>query len=310
MTTRSADTGGPAALAVTLFVIVGLLSVLVLRGGSSAEPVRLPRSTSDGPRRWSSRLVGAGLCLLWATPVVVLVATALHDPGPAGSAGWWHLDGLGFGSFGVVGGSWLWPSVVGSLLIAGLATMLVVTVAVPAAYLLTWVLSPRLARALTLPLGVLAVAPVQMYAGPVGAVLDAAGLSSSRTMLALVHAAAGLPFVTLVLRAAFVAAPSSATDEQRPALDSMWRRGRYRPALVAVVVLEFVLVWNDFIVGFLISGSGASPMTLLLWGEARQFGTSAGTVAACAVVSAVIPVVLLLATWRRVAAGLTGEPMR
>ena len=86
----------------------------------------------------------------------------------------------------------------------------------------------------------------------------------------------------------------------------MWRRGPYRTTLVAVVVLEFVLVWNDFIVGFLISGPGTSPLTLLLWGEARQFGTSAGTVAASAVVSALIPVVLLLATWRKVVVGLTG----
>jgi alpha-glucoside transport system permease protein len=153
---------------------------------------------------------------------------------------------------------------------------------------------------------VLAVAPVQMYAGPLGDVFSGLGLAGSRAPLALVHAAAGLPFATLVLRTAFLAAPPRSAGEQRPALDAMWRRGRYRPAVAAVVVLEFVLVWNDFIVGFLISGPGTTPLTLLLWGEARQFGTSAGTVAAAAVVAAVIPVGVLLATWRRVVAGLTG----
>jgi alpha-glucoside transport system permease protein len=310
MTAGSADPGPPAALAVTLFVVVSLLSLAAMRRGAPAEPVRAPRATPDGPRRWWSRLVGVGLVVMWVMPVVVLVATALHDPAAAGVAGWWRLGGLGLGSFAAVGSTWLWPAMSGSLLIAGLATALVVTVAVPAAYLLTWQLPRRLARVVTLLLGVLAVAPVQMYAGPVRELFDLAGLGASRTTLALVHAAAGLPFVTLVLRAAFDAAPRSAADEQRPALDSMWRRGRYRPALVAVIVLEFVLVWNDFIVGFLTSGSAASPVTLLLWGEARQFGASAGTVAAGAVVSALVPVVLLLLTWRRVAAGLTGEPMR
>src|SRR5439155_1424523 len=78
------------------------------------------------------------------------------------------------------------------------------------------------------------------------------GLSGSRAPPALTHAAAGLPFATLVLRTAFLAAPIRPL-EQGPALDAMWRRGRYRPALIAVVVLEFILVWNDFIVGFLIS---------------------------------------------------------
>ncbi|MGH3758313.1 hypothetical protein [Actinophytocola sp.] len=313
MTARSADPGGPAALAVTLFVIVAALSIIGMRGmwrGAPAEPVPIAESTSDGPRRWWSRLVGVGLVLMWIMPVVVLVATALHGPAAAGSAGWWRLEGLGLGSFASVGATWLWPAVVGSLLIAGLATALVVAVAVPAAYLLTWRFPRRPARALTMVLGVLAVAPVQMYAGPVGDVFDAAGFAGSRAFLALVHAAAGLPFATLVLRAAFAAAPRSAEDEGRPALDTLWRRGRYRPALIAVAVLEFVLVWNDFIVGFLISGPGNSPLTLLLWGEARQFGTSAGTVAAGAVVSALIPVALLLLTWRRVVAGLTGETVR
>jgi alpha-glucoside transport system permease protein len=308
----SADPSLPAALAVVLFVVVGLLSLAGMRSGRPAERVPEPAPAPNPSRRRGTRFLIVGLCLLWGMPVVVLVATALHDPVAAGSEGWWRLDGLGFGSFVAVG-TWLLPAMVGSLVIAGLATAIVVMFAVPTAYLLTWVLpdrQARLTRALTLLLGVLAVAPVQMYAGPVADLFAAAGLSASRFMLAVVHAAAGLPFATLVLRAAFAAAKPSPTDEQQPTFDAVWRAGRYRPALVAVVVLEFVLVWNDFIVGFLIGGSGTSPVTLLLWGEARQFATSAGTVAAGAVVSAIVPVILLLATWRRVAAVLTGETLR
>jgi alpha-glucoside transport system permease protein len=182
--------------------------------------------------------------------------------------------------------------------------LLVVACAVPAAYLLTWRLPRPAATALTVSLGVLAVAPVQMYAGPLGEVF-----AGSRASLVLVHAAAGLPFATLVLRAAFAVAPRIGVDLQ-PTLDVVWRRGRYRPALVAVTVLEFVLVWNDFIVSFLIGGPDDSPLARLLWGEARQFATSAGTVAAAAVVSALIPVAILLATWRTVVTGLTGGVVR
>jgi alpha-glucoside transport system permease protein len=77
-----------------------------------------------------------------------------------------------------------------------------------------------------------------------------------------------------------------------------------------VAVLEFALVWNDFIVGFLISGPGATPLSLVLWGEARQFSTSAGAVAAAGVVASVVPVVLMLTFWRTVVRGLTvgGRP--
>lgn len=318
LTSRSGvDTGGPAALAVLLFAVVAAISLAGLR--SMRRPTTpaamrtsdhsIEKSTSDGQPRWWARVAGVGVGLLWLAPVGVLVATAAHQPEVAGAIGFWHLDGLGFGSFTTIGETWLWPALAGSLLIAGLATALVLAASVPAAYLLTWVLPagrPRLARALTVLLVVLAVAPVQMYAGPLDHALAGLGLAGSRAPIALVHAAAGVPFATLVLRAAFLAAPRSSVDDARPALDTMWRRGRYRPALIAVVVLEFVLVWNDFIVGFLIGGPGTSPVTLLLWGEARQFGTSAGTVAAGAVVSAVIPVAILLATWRKVVAGLTG----
>jgi alpha-glucoside transport system permease protein len=306
MTTGSTESGPPAALAVLLFAVVAGLSLLGTRGmprGFPSEAVALAKPVSERTRWWSW-VIGLGIGLVWTLPLVVLVATALHDPAAAGTGGWWRLDGLGLGSFAAVADTWLWPALTRSLSIAVPATLLVVACAVPAAYLLTWRLPSRVSAALTVLLGVLAVAPVQMYAGPLSEVF-----AGSPAALALVHAAAGLPFATLVLRAAFAAAPRVGTDV-RPALDAVWRRGRYRPALVAVTVLEFVLVWNDFIVSFLIGGPADSPLALLLWGEARQFATSAGTVAAGAVVSALIPVAILLATWRIVVTGLTGGMAR
>ncbi|GAB3472598.1 hypothetical protein [Actinophytocola sediminis] len=306
MTTDSTATGAPAALAVLLFAVVAVLSLFGTRGigrGNPPDPVPMTGPASERTRWWSW-VIGLVVGVVWVLPLVVLVATALHDPAAAGSAGWWRLEGLGLDSFVAVAGTWLWPALAGSLSIAVPATLLVVACAVPAAYLLTWRLPMRTARALTVLLGVLAVAPVQLYAGPLSELF-----AGSRAALALVHAAAGLPFATLVLRAAFAAAPRTGTDV-RPALDAVWRRGRYRPALVAVTVLEFVLVWNDFIVSFLISGPAGSPLARLLWGEARQFATSSGTVAAGAVVSALIPVAILLVTWRTVVTGLTGETVR
>lgn len=312
MTSQSSEVGGPAALAVILFAIVAGFSQLgmrTLRGPDSAQLVAVPRKPEPkaAPRRVWSWLIGIGVGGFWLLPVVILLATALHNPEAAGSSGWWNPSGLGLGSFAAVSDAWLWPALLSNLLLAGLATALVVAAAMPAAYLLAWGGLPRwLSRGLTAALVVLAVAPVQMYAGPLGDAFSALGLAGSRAPLALTHAAAGLPFAILLLRTAFLAAPASSAAEDRPALDAMWRRGRYRPAVIAVVVLEFVLVWNDFIVGFLISGPGPAPLTLLLWGEARQFSTSAGTVAAASVAASVIPVAVLLATWRKVVTGLTG----
>lgn len=305
MTNGSDDHRAPATLAVLLFAAVAALSLFGtqrMRRGAPPELDPTVRPVSERTRWWSW-VIGVGVALLWTAPLVVLVATALHDPVPAGVGGWWD-PGFGLGSFAAVGASWLWPALVGNLLVAGFATGFVLAIAVPAAYLLTWRLPRRAANAVTALLGVLAVAPVQMYAGPLDNLF-----AGGRGWVVLVHVAAGLPFAILVLRAAFAAAPTR-PDERRPALDTMWRRGRYRPAMVAVAVLEFVLVWNDFIVGFLIGGPGTSPLTLLLWGEARQFGISVGTVAAGSVVSAVVPVAILLVTWRTVVRGLTGGMTR
>jgi len=306
MTTGSTETGAPAALAVLLFAVVAVLSLFGTRGigrGLPAQPVPMAEPSSERTRWWSW-VIGVVVCLMWTMPLVVLVGTAFHTPAAAGTGGWWRLDGLGFASFAAVADTWLWPALMRSMSIAVPATVLVVACAVPAAYMLTWRLPSRVADALTVLLGVLAVAPVQMYAGPLSNLF-----AGSPALISLVHAAAGLPFATLVLRAAFAAAPRAGT-EARPSLDAVWRRGRYRPALVAVTVLEFVLVWNDFIVSFLIGGPADSPLALLLWGEARQFATSSGPVAAGAVVSALIPVVILLATWRTVVTGLTGGMVR
>jgi alpha-glucoside transport system permease protein len=315
MVSRSADTGTPAALAVLLFVIVAAIALFGMRGArqpdQEPEPAPVPavREAPTKHRGWSW-VIGIGLSVFWLLPAVILLATALHEPAAAGASGWWSLTGLSFDSFVALADSWLWPALVGNLFLAGLATALVVAAAAPAAYLLVWGGLPRwLSGALTVLLVVLAVAPVQMYAGPLGDAISGLGLSGARTPLALIHAAAGLPFATLVLKTAFEAAKVRAADE-RPSLDAMWRRTRYRPAVIAVVVLEFVLVWNDFIVGFLIGGPGRAPFTLLLWGEARQFGTSAGTVAAASVAAAVIPVCVLLISWPRVVQGLTGGASR
>jgi alpha-glucoside transport system permease protein len=163
---------------------------------------------------------------------------------------------------------------------------------------------------------VLSVVPAQTYLGPLDAFIDAFGLSGTRIPLILVHAAAGLPIAILILRGAMLAPPGSPADD---ALHGLASPGTIAhrvlasagPALGAVAVLEFIQVWNDFFIGLMVSGAGASPWSLLLWGEARQFNDNAAELAAGALLSALLPVGLLLSTWRRwLVPGLTGGVLR
>ncbi|MEV8374173.1 ABC transporter permease subunit [Kribbella sp. NPDC056861] len=322
---RATGTGEPAgrtaALGVVLFAIVAAVAVIGVRGLRRrrwAMPVRVVRADpSVGRSRPSRRVrrigwtVGFAVGLFWILPAVVLVATALHSPREAGLRGWWSVEGLGFESFAAAANAGLLRALLSTVLISTIATAVLLVIAVPTAYLVAWGGLPQwLGRVVTSSFVVLAVTPVQMYAAPLRDAIGTAGLAGSRVALALVHAAAGLPFAVLLLRSAFASAPPVLVAEalQGPARQSAVLatvQRAYRPALVAVAVLEFSLVWNDFIVGFLISGPGTTPLSLVLWGEARQFSAASGTVAAAAVVASVVPAVLLVSFWPTVVRGLT-----
>jgi alpha-glucoside transport system permease protein len=322
---RATSTGEPAgrtaALGVVLFAIVAAVAVIGVRGLRRrrwAMPVSVVRPDASLARSRPSRrvrrigwTVGFAVGLIWILPAVVLVATALHSPREAGLRGWWSLDGLGLESFAAAVNAGLLRALLSTVLISAVATLVLLVIAVPTAYLVAWGGLPHwLGRVVTSSFVVLAVTPVQMYAAPLRDAIGTAGLAGSRVALALVHAAAGLPFAVLLLRSAFASAPPVLVAEalQGPARQSAVLatvQRTYRPALVAVAVLEFALVWNDFIVGFLISGPGTTPLSLVLWGEARQFSASGGTVAAAAVVASIVPVVLLLTFWQTVVRGLT-----
>jgi alpha-glucoside transport system permease protein len=77
------------------------------------------------------------------------------------------------------------------------------------------------------------------------------------------------------------------------------------PAVVAVAVLAFVLAWNDLVVGLLLNWPAADQAPLVMLQQARQFSTSAGGLAAQAVVVTAVPVLLLFATGKRLIRGLT-----
>lgn len=321
---RSSDDGQAAALATLLFAAVGVVALAALaglRGWGEHRAVPRPGTRTRGwagTRRRFGIALAAALAALWLFPMLVLLATALHSPRDAAVAGWWlpGENGISLKSFGDAFEAGLWAAVGSTAVLATTATALVLICAVPAAYLLAWGDLPGWARrAAIITLTMFAVAPVPMYAGPLAKLLADIGFAGSRAPLIVVHAAAGVPIAVLLLRTAFAAVPASLLATSRLGGGGQWRaldlvRRHGADSLIAVAVLEFVLVWNDFTLGLLVSGPTSSPLTIVLWGQARQFGTSAGPVAAGAVISAVVPVAVVLLTWRRVVDGLTGSSRR
>jgi alpha-glucoside transport system permease protein len=251
--------------------------------------------------------------LIWAIPVVTLVATSLHSPAGVATQGWWswplrlesYTDLFSKGellrSLGLTG------------LLALLATVGVIAVSVPAAYALARLRPPGTPAAGLLLLAASAV-PVQAVAGPVNEVLRLLGLAGTGLGLGLVHVALGVPFAVLVLRNALAdVSPEHVREARLAGRREWWVLWRIapaaNPAIVAVAVLEFVQVWNDFVVGLLFGGA-PTPLGLLLFGETRQFVTNSGTLAAFAVVVSVPPLLLVALTRRRVVTGLVSGAVR
>ncbi|QIS04704.1 hypothetical protein F5X71_22365 [Nocardia brasiliensis] len=306
------DPGEAAAYGLPLAVLVGFLAWLLQTdirrhrtswSGRAAVTGAVARS----PRK-PLRLLGiVAVSVLALVPIGWLVHACLRD-----------RDGYGTGALTRV---WRDPALPRALettvWVAGLATLVVVAAAVPVAYRLAALRPNRpAATGAVVALVVLSVLPVQSYLGPVDAFIDAYGLSGTRIPLILLHAAAGLPIAILVLRGALLAPPGSPAADALHGLAGPGTIARRvlvsaGPALGAVAALEFIQVWNDFVIGLLISGAGATPWSLLLWGEARQFGENSAQLAAGALISAVLPVALLLVTWRRwLVPGLTGGALR
>ncbi|WP_067893456.1 hypothetical protein [Nocardia vaccinii] len=211
----------------------------------------------------------------------------------------------------------LWRGLMDTGVVAVVATFLTVSAALPPAYYAATLRPDKVpSRVLMTFLVVFAVLPAQIYLGPIRAIINRLDLAGTSIPLILMHAAIGLPIAIMILRGALLApADGPLSDTRRePASTSIMVRSVLHsagPALVAVAVLQLVQVWNDFFIGLQVRGADASPWSLLLWSDARQFHESTAHLAAGALLSAVPPVILLLATWRRfLVPGLTGGALR
>ena len=309
--------GAAAALATLMFLIVGGAALACLWGLSREWPGggRPPGSErrvarAAGPRRWAIRLFAALAVVFWAMPLLVLVLTSLHTPRAAAGSGWW--DGaFGLDSYRQAFGS---GELASALVSTGgralAAAILLVLVAVPAAYALAWGGMSRLTVRVLIGLtAVLAVVPPHAVILPLGNVFNHLHLLGAPTSLVIVHAAFGTPLAVLLLRNAFALVPRDVVRtrqlEPEPASALLAVAALSWPAVLTVAVLEFVLVWNDFVVGLLLGGSEAHQIMLVLFQEARQFTTSSGVLAAGSVVSLVIPLAIVLTTGKWLVRGLT-----
>jgi len=311
-TSGSATTGPAAALNTLWLVALGVGVVAAAIGSRQAWPPptleQVPVRTVTERTRWPvRRALPILVALLWAVPVLTLVATSLHSPREAATRGWTAASVRLSSYREVLALDDLVPSLVFTAALALSVTVLVLALALPAGYALARLRPPGTPAAGVLLVAASAV-PVQVVAGPINEVLTQVGLAGTNVGLGLVHVALGAPFAVLVLRNALADVPGAriraVRTPGRREWGVLWRTVPAAvPAIIAVAVLEFVQVWNDFVVGLLFGGSG-TPLGLMLFGQTRQFVSNSGTLAAFALLMSVPPLLVIVLARRQVIAGL------
>jgi len=197
-----------------------------------------------------------------------------------------------------------------SFLIACGATLIAFLLGLPAAYSLArykffgkenfafTLLSFRFAPGLIVIFGV-----YQLY--------QRAGLFDTHFGVMLVHQLLLLPFVVWMMRSYFSAIP---IDIERAArVDGYSWLGVFikvtlplvKPALAASAVIAFIYSWNEFLLGYVVTGSNARPMTPALLGFISYERVLWGQMAAASVLGMLPSIVLSLFVQRYIVAGLS-----
>jgi multiple sugar transport system permease protein len=254
------------------------------------------------------------IAIIFLLPYVEMVITALRPPAELQERGYvpQHWDWTNFTS--------IWKTGFGtnlkvSLQIAGGATVLVLLVALPAAY---YTARRKFRGRMLFLLLVLATQMFQPAAMLVGIQRQfvSYGLSPT-TSLILVNAGFNLAFAVWILNAYFSSIPSEL--EEAAMVDGTGRLGALGritlplalPGIVTALIFTFIAAWNEFIVALTLSGDATKgPLTVAINNYIGQYSVDWGHLFAGSVI-ATIPVIILFALIEgKVVGGLTAGSIK
>lgn len=258
-------------------------------------------------------LVALVLTAIVLVPIVFVVLGGFRTTGqiaadPVGLPDPWVADNYR----SVITSETFWRQLGNSMIIAGIATFLVVAVSALAAYPLSRMeFRGREAIFTFFTFGLLF--PLAVAALPLYLLLRQLGLIETLLGVALPEAAFGIPITIIILRPFMRAIPTELEDAA--AMDGCGRLGFFlrvllplcRPALVTVTILSVIFSWNNFILPLLVL-TDPDKWTLPLGVAQYSSEHSADTAAILAFTTlSMIPALLFfLAAERRIVGGFSG----
>jgi alpha-glucoside transport system permease protein len=264
-----------------------------------------------GVARAPVRIVLAVLGVLWLVPTVGLFITSILPQSTLATKGWWQIASkpslATFSNYSALfHNSGLIAALKTTAYIAVGNTLLVVILGSMAGYALAWLEFPGRDWVFIGIIGLLVV-PLQMALIPMFKLYDLVGISGTTFSIILFHVAFGLPFAIFLLRNFFVGIPKDILEsaridgasEIRIFLKLMLPLGL--PAIASLAIFQFLWTWNDLIVSLTF---GVTPITVWIFGQLREFGTSIDVIAPASFISLVVPLAVFFAFQRYFVQGL------
>jgi raffinose/stachyose/melibiose transport system permease protein len=251
--------------------------------------------------------------LLWLTPVITLVLTALKDAADFAVNGAFSLPkSIRWSNFseawetGVK--NYFWNSVI----VTGCKVPIGIILESLAAFALTHMHFKWADRVFTYILIGLIV-PMQMTLVPLTLLMNALNLIDTLTGLTILYIGFGVPFGVLVMRGFFRTVPTAIIEAAQ--IDGCsWFRIFYRialplalPAVVSLCILDGVATWNEFILAqIFLRSDELRTLPLGLVQFSTQFSTQYDQLAAAVLISVVPIVIVFLLFQRYFVAGIGG----
>jgi alpha-glucoside transport system permease protein len=282
---------------------------IVIPKPADATAARILRFVAKAP----AQIVLVVLGLLWLIPTLALFITSILPASQLASEGWWKIftkPSLATWSnyHALFHNSGLLTALKTTAEIAIGNTVLVVILGSLAGYALAWLEFPGRDWIFLGNIALLVV-PLQMALIPMFRLYDTFGLFDTVFGIILFHTAFGLPFAIFLLRNFFIGLPKDILESAR--IDGASELRIFvklilplgLPAIASLAIFQFLWTWNDLIVA-LTFGQNTQPITVWIFGQLREFGTSIDVIAPASFISLIIPLAVFFAFQRYFVQGL------